>query len=121
MCWRSWSLAASEERLHRWFSAATRYGLLLRRKIKLANILKQVLRYGDKTHVLETREAPFRQELYRTPDSGSDKENEWDFEGVVGHVMTLRRAEQGSKGLDIALEALKNSMETIKQAGEAKR
>jgi hypothetical protein len=76
------------------------------------------LRYGDKTHVLETREATFRQELY-THDG--DVGNDWEFAGLVGHVMTLRRAEQASKDLDIALETLKQNMESITQEREARK
>jgi hypothetical protein len=72
--------------------------------------------------VLETRESTFRQELYASVDA--DRRNDWGFAGLVGHIMTLRRAEKASKdlqSLETALKTLKHTNESITQEREAKK
>jgi RNA polymerase II elongation factor ELL len=77
------------------------------------------LKYGDKTHVLQTSSESFRHELYQSSSAGSD--NDLRFAGLINHSLAVQRAEEHTSGVDPALEQLKSSMAAISELKEANK
>ncbi|OCK77539.1 hypothetical protein K432DRAFT_304011 [Lepidopterella palustris CBS 459.81] len=77
------------------------------------------LKYGDRSHVLQTASESFRYELYRSGSSGS--EDDLTFAGLINHSLAVQKAEEATAGVDSALEQLKNSMAAISEMKEANK
>ncbi|PSN67217.1 hypothetical protein BS50DRAFT_494050 [Corynespora cassiicola Philippines] len=73
------------------------------------------LKYGDKTHALQSSPEAFPYELYQSGD------DELDFAGLINHSVTVQKAEDVTAGVDTALEQLKSSMAAISDFKEANK
>lgn len=78
-------------------------------------IIFQEIRFGNQSHTLSPHVVKHRQELY------SSKGDNLSFKGLVSHSLTLRKAEEASAGMDVALEAFRNNMASISQEHEARK
>ncbi|KAH7086079.1 hypothetical protein BKA63DRAFT_400923, partial [Paraphoma chrysanthemicola] len=79
----------------------------------------QQLKYGDKTHLLQSSSESYRCELYRSSGAGSD--DELEFAGLVNHNLTVQQAEHVTAGVDSALEQLRSSMAAISEIKQANK
>ncbi|KAF2808274.1 uncharacterized protein BDZ99DRAFT_499634 [Mytilinidion resinicola] len=77
------------------------------------------LKYGDKSHVLQTTSENLRYELYHS--AGPDSQDEYTFAGLINHSLAIQHAEQVTSGVDTALEQLKSSMAAIHNIKEANK
>ncbi|KAF2277880.1 uncharacterized protein EI97DRAFT_457119 [Westerdykella ornata] len=77
------------------------------------------LRFGDKTHPLQTSPERYRHELYQPTSSASDRDLE--FAGLISHSLAVQKAEETTAGVDVALEQLKSSMAAISEFKEANK
>ncbi|KAF2006568.1 hypothetical protein P154DRAFT_421902, partial [Amniculicola lignicola CBS 123094] len=78
----------------------------------------QQLKYGDKTHVIQTSSESYRCELYQSSGAGSD---DLEFAGLVSHSIAVQKAEDVTAGVDSALEQLKSSMAAISEFKQANK
>ncbi|CAO2657907.1 Nn.00g071670.m01.CDS01 [Neocucurbitaria sp. VM-36] len=78
------------------------------------------LKYGDKTHVLQSSPETHRYELYRSSGAGSDGDD-LEFAGLVNHSLIVQKAEDVTAGVDSALEQLRSSMAAISEFKEANK
>ena len=85
----------------------------------LADRPPQQLRYGDKTHLLQSSSESYRYELYQSSGAGSD--NGLEFAGLINHSLAVQKAEDVTAGVDTALEQLKSSMAAISEFKEANK
>ncbi|KAF2182575.1 hypothetical protein K469DRAFT_585774 [Zopfia rhizophila CBS 207.26] len=77
------------------------------------------LKYGDKSHVLQTSSESFRYELYQSSGVGSD--DDLTFTGLINHSLAVQKAEDVTAGVDTALEQLKSSIAAISELKEANK
>ncbi|KAF2017777.1 hypothetical protein BU24DRAFT_344488 [Aaosphaeria arxii CBS 175.79] len=77
------------------------------------------LKYGDKTHVLNSTPEAYRYELYRS--DGSENDDDLEFAGLINHSLAVQKAEDVMGGVDTALEQLKNSMAAMAELKEANK
>ncbi|KAF2112021.1 hypothetical protein BDV96DRAFT_165172 [Lophiotrema nucula] len=77
------------------------------------------LKYGDKSHMLQTSSESYRHELYQSHDADSD--DDLEFAGLINHSLAVQRAEDVTAGVDSALEQLKSSMAAISEFKEANK
>ncbi|KZM22110.1 hypothetical protein ST47_g6739 [Ascochyta rabiei] len=77
------------------------------------------LRYGDKTHVLQSSPETHTYELYKSSGTGSD--NDFEFAGVINHNLIVQEAADVTAGVDSALATLKSSMAAISEFKEANK
>jgi hypothetical protein len=80
----------------------------------------QQLKYGDKTHVLQSSAESHRYELYKSSGPGYD-DAELDFAGLIHHSLSVQQAENVTAGVDSALEQLRTSMAAISEFKEANK
>jgi RNA polymerase II elongation factor ELL len=85
----------------------------------LADHPQQQLKYGDKTHTLQSSSESHRYEVYRSSGAGSDAH--LDFAGLIHHSLTVQRAEDVMAGVDSAVEQLKSSMAAISEFKQANK
>ncbi|KAH7394386.1 hypothetical protein BKA66DRAFT_567331 [Pyrenochaeta sp. MPI-SDFR-AT-0127] len=78
------------------------------------------LKYGDKTHVLQSSAETYRHELYRSSGAGSD-DDDLEFAGLINHSLTVQKAEDVTAGVDSALEQLRSSMAAISEFKQANK
>jgi hypothetical protein len=76
----------------------------------------QQLKYGDKSHALQSSPETHRYELYKSSD-----DDEFEFAGLINHTLTVQRAEELTAGVDSALEQLRSSMAAISELKEANK
>jgi RNA polymerase II elongation factor ELL len=76
----------------------------------------QQLKYGDKTHVLQSSLESHRCELYK-----ADGPDDLEFAALVHHSLTVQKAEQVTAGVDSALQQLRSSMAAISEFKEANK
>ena len=81
--------------------------------------IQQQLKYGDKTHALQTTSEAHRHELYHSSGTGSD--DDLEFTSLIKHSLVVQKAENVTAGVDSALEQLKNSMAAVKEMKEANK
>lgn len=74
------------------------------------------LKYGDKSHALQSSPETHRYELYKSSD-----DDEFEFAGLINHTLTVQRAEELTAGVDSALEQLRSSMAAISELKEANK
>ncbi|KAF2453470.1 hypothetical protein BDY21DRAFT_367011 [Lineolata rhizophorae] len=79
----------------------------------------QTIKYGSKTHVLDTTRERHPHELYQA--EGAAMEGALQFRGVVGHRLAVQEAEEVTAGTDVALERLKSSLASLQQEKEARQ
>lgn len=79
----------------------------------------QQLKFGDKTHSLQTTSETTRNELYHSSGTGSD--DDLEFTSLIKHSLVVQKAEIVTAGVDSALEQLKNSMAAVKEMKEANK
>ncbi|XPT02914.1 hypothetical protein M3J09_012018 [Ascochyta lentis] len=77
------------------------------------------LRYGDKTHVLQTSPETHTYELYKS--SGTGSVDGFEFAGVINHSLIVQEAADVTAGVDSALATLKSSMAAISEFKEANK
>ncbi|KAF2030549.1 hypothetical protein EK21DRAFT_111863 [Setomelanomma holmii] len=77
------------------------------------------LKYGDKTHVLQSSSESYRCELYKSSGTGSD--DEFEFAGLINHNLTVQKADDVTASVDSALEQLRSSMAAISEIKEANK
>jgi hypothetical protein len=75
----------------------------------------QHLKYGEKTHVLQSSSESHRCELYKA--NGPD---DLEFAALMHHSLTVQR-EQVTAGVDSALQQLRSSMAAISEFKEANK
>ena len=80
---------------------------------------KQQLKYGDKSHMLQTSSESYRHELYQS--SGTGTNHDFTFAGLINHSLAVQKAEEVTAGVDSALEQLKSSMAAISEMKEANK
>ncbi|KAH7390783.1 hypothetical protein DE146DRAFT_619296, partial [Phaeosphaeria sp. MPI-PUGE-AT-0046c] len=80
----------------------------------------QQLKFGDKTHTLQSSSESHRYELYRSSGTGSD-DAEFEFAGLIHHSLTVQKAEDVTAGVDSALQQLRSSMAAISECREANK
>jgi hypothetical protein len=85
-------------------------------KVRPALTATQQLKYGDKTHVLQSSTESHRCELYRT--GGDDA---LEFAGLVHHALAVQKADDVTAGVDSALEQLRSSMAAISEFKQANK
>ncbi|KAF1914440.1 hypothetical protein BDU57DRAFT_454195 [Ampelomyces quisqualis] len=78
----------------------------------------QQLKYGDKSHVLQSSTESRRYELYKSAGGGG---GELAFAGLIHHSLTVQKAEDVTAGVDSALLQLKSSMAAITEFKEANK
>ncbi|KAH7138583.1 hypothetical protein B0J11DRAFT_422802 [Dendryphion nanum] len=78
------------------------------------------LKYGDKTHTLQTNPENYRYELYQSSGTGSD-DDDLEFAGLINHSLAVQKAEDVTAGVDTALEQLKHSMAAISELKQANK
>ena len=100
-------------------SAAGLGGRGLGKERALTDHPQQQLKYGDKTHLLQTSSESYRYELYHASGAGSDKDLE--FAGLINYTLAVQKADNVTAGVDTALEQLKNSMAAISEFKEANK
>lgn len=81
--------------------------------------IHQQLKYGDKTHNLQTTSENHRHELYHS--SGTGSHDDLEFTSLIKHSLVVQKAENVTAGVDSALEQLKNSMAAVKEMKEANK
>jgi hypothetical protein len=87
----------------------------------------QQLKYGDKTHVLQSSSESHRYELYRSSGAGGDDDDddddnrELEFAGLINHSLSVQKADHVTAGVDSALEQLRTSMAAISEIKEANK
>jgi RNA polymerase II elongation factor ELL len=90
----------------------------------------QHLKYGDKTHLLQTNPEAYRHELYQSSGPGNEHYDEddadaddsgWGFSALISHTLAVQKAEETTAGVDSALEQLKSSMAAMKEIKEANK
>jgi RNA polymerase II elongation factor ELL len=86
----------------------------------LADHTTQQLKYGDKTHVLQSSSESHRYELYKSSGAGNG-DDELEFAGLINHSLTVQKAEDVTAGVDSALQQLKSSMAAITEFKEANK
>lgn len=79
----------------------------------------QQLKYGDKTHVLQSSPETHRYELYKSRGAGDD--DDLAFAGLIHHSLTVQKAEDVTAGVDSALEQLRSSMAAISEFKQANK
>ncbi|KAF1830315.1 hypothetical protein BDW02DRAFT_559308 [Decorospora gaudefroyi] len=81
------------------------------------------LKYGDKTHMLQSSSELHRYELYKSSGTGSDDglECEFEFAGLINHSLVVHKAEDVTAGVDSALEQLRSNMAAISEFKEANK
>lgn len=79
----------------------------------------QQLKYGDKTHVLQSSSETHTYELYKSSGTGSD--HDLEFAGVINHNLIVQEAADVTAGVDSALATLKSSMAAISEFKEANK
>ncbi|USP79115.1 hypothetical protein yc1106_06389 [Curvularia clavata] len=85
------------------------------------------LKYGDKTHMLQSSTELHRYELYRSSrnssygDDDDDDDSHFEFAGLINHSLTVHKAEDVTAGVDSALEQLRNNMAAISEFKEANK
>ncbi|KAF2713695.1 hypothetical protein K504DRAFT_462199 [Pleomassaria siparia CBS 279.74] len=77
------------------------------------------LKYGDKTHMLQTSSENYRYELYHASGAGSD--DHLEFAGLMNHSLAVQKVDNVTAGVDTALEQLKSSMAAISEFKEANK
>ncbi|KAJ4365491.1 hypothetical protein N0V95_000426 [Ascochyta clinopodiicola] len=77
------------------------------------------LKYGDKTHVLQSSPETHTYELYKSSGTGSD--DDFEFAGVINHSLIVQEAADVTAGVDSALATLKSSMAAISEFKEANK
>ncbi|KAF2268260.1 hypothetical protein CC78DRAFT_613456 [Lojkania enalia] len=77
------------------------------------------LKFGDKSHILQTSSESYRYELYQS--SGADNDDDLEFAGLINHSLAVQKAEDVTAGVDSALEQLKSSMAAISEFKEANK
>jgi hypothetical protein len=80
----------------------------------------QQLKYGDKTHPLQTSSENGRYELYQTSGAGND-DDALQFTTLIHHSLIVEKAEAVTAGVDTALEQLKSSMAAISSLKQANK
>jgi hypothetical protein len=80
---------------------------------------RQQLKYGDKTHVLQSSSENHRCELYKTSGAGSD--GALEFAGFINHSLVVQKTEDVTAGVDSALEQLRSSMAALSESREANK
>ncbi|KAE8855668.1 hypothetical protein PTNB73_09954 [Pyrenophora teres f. teres] len=78
------------------------------------------LKYGDKTHMLQSSTELHRYELYRSSGTGSDDDT-LEFAGLINHSLVVHKAEDVTAGVDSALEQLRSNMAAISEFKEANK
>ncbi|KAJ5055651.1 hypothetical protein J3E72DRAFT_228043 [Bipolaris maydis] len=78
------------------------------------------LKYGDKTHMLQSSAELHRYELYKSSDDSSD-DGQLEFAGLIHHSLTVHKAEDVTAGVDSALEQLRSNMAAISEFKEANK
>ncbi|CAI6339490.1 unnamed protein product [Periconia digitata] len=78
------------------------------------------LKYGHKTHTLQTTPENGRYELYHTSGAGSS-DDDLQFSSLVNHTLVVERADAVTASVDTALEQLKNSMAAISELKQANK
>jgi RNA polymerase II elongation factor ELL len=78
------------------------------------------LKYGDRTHVLQSSTETHTYELYKPSRSGSTVDA-LDFAGLITHNLVVQEAEDVTAGVDSALAQLKSSMAAISEFKEANK
>ncbi|RYO13165.1 hypothetical protein AA0111_g12312 [Alternaria arborescens] len=77
------------------------------------------LKYGDKTHMLQSSTELHRYELYKSSGTGSD--DSLEFAGLINHSLLVHKAEDVTAGVDSALEQLRSNMAAISEFKEANK
>ncbi|KAL1795263.1 hypothetical protein ACET3X_007079 [Alternaria dauci] len=77
------------------------------------------LKYGDKTHMLQSSTELHRYELYKSSGTGSD--DRLEFAGLIHHSLLVHKAEDVTAGVDSALEQLRSNMAAISEFKEANK
>ncbi|KAF1924849.1 uncharacterized protein M421DRAFT_103564 [Didymella exigua CBS 183.55] len=77
------------------------------------------LKYGDKTHVLQSSPETHTYELYKPSGTGSD--DALEFAAVINHNLIVQEAADVTAGVDSALATLKSSMAAISEFKEANK
>ncbi|KAG9188096.1 hypothetical protein G6011_02019 [Alternaria panax] len=77
------------------------------------------LKYGDKTHMLQSSTELHRYELYKSSGTGSD--GSLEFAGLINHSLLVHKAEHVTAGVDSALEQLRSNMAAISEFKEANK
>lgn len=80
----------------------------------------QLLKYGDKSHLLQTSSESYRHELYRSNGDGDD-DDDLEFAGLINHSLAVQKAEEVMAGVDTAVEQLKSSMAAISEMKQANK
>ncbi|KAH6852808.1 hypothetical protein BKA58DRAFT_450107 [Alternaria rosae] len=75
------------------------------------------LKYGDKTHMLQSSSELHRYELYKSSGTGSP--GSLEFAGMINHSLMVHKAEDVTAGVDSALEQLRSNMAAISEFKEA--
>ncbi|KAJ4366339.1 hypothetical protein N0V83_007975 [Neocucurbitaria cava] len=78
------------------------------------------LKYGDKTHVLQSSSETHRYELYRSSGTGGEGDD-LKFAGLINHSLIVQKATDVTAGVDSALEQLRSSMAAISEFKEANK
>ncbi|RMZ67475.1 hypothetical protein GMOD_00001402 [Pyrenophora seminiperda CCB06] len=83
------------------------------------------LKYGDKTHMLQSSTELHRYELYKSSGTGVDDDGGGDdtleFAGLINHSLVVHKAEDVTAGVDSALEQLRSNMAAISEFKEANK
>lgn len=79
----------------------------------------QQLKYGDKSHVLQSSPETHRYELYKSSGAGHD--DDLEFAGLINHTLVVNKAEDVTAGVDSALQQLRSSMAAISEIKEANK
>ncbi|KAI4648342.1 hypothetical protein J4E93_004754 [Alternaria ventricosa] len=77
------------------------------------------LKYGDKTHMLQSSSELHRYELYKSSGTGSP--DSLEFAGMINHSLMVHKAEDVTAGVDSALEQLRSNMAAISEFKEANK
>ncbi|KAF2789135.1 hypothetical protein K505DRAFT_253967 [Melanomma pulvis-pyrius CBS 109.77] len=77
------------------------------------------LKYGDKTHLLQSSSESYRYELYHA--SGAASDHGLEFAGLINYSLAVQKADNVTAGVDTALEQLKHSMAAISEFKEANK
>lgn len=85
----------------------------------LTDAQQQQLKYGDKTHVLQSSPETHHYELYRS--SGAGRDDDLEFAGWINHSLTVQKAEHVTAGVDSALEQLRSSMAAMAELKQANK
>ncbi|KAL5119747.1 hypothetical protein ACEQ8H_002353 [Pleosporales sp. CAS-2024a] len=77
------------------------------------------LKYGDKTHVLQSTPESHAYELYKSSGAGDGARLE--FAGLIHHSLRVQKADHVTAGVDSALQQLRSSMAAISEFKEANK